>query len=119
MAATRWTVWVEAARSDDTSEPHEAATVRRHLSSPDLGLRPTEARIYCISCSCASCRTRSARSAPLTGPAAAAGRSASCMTAAAASSPLCSGRLPDGNRAGVLAVVDETKATLQAACVHS
>ncbi len=47
MAATRWTVWIEAARPDGTSERHEVGSVRRDLSSPDpadLGLRLAEAK---------------------------------------------------------------------------
>lgn len=47
MAATRWTVWVEVARPDGTSERHEVGSVRRDLSSPDpadLGLRLAEAK---------------------------------------------------------------------------
>lgn len=47
MAATRWTVWVEAARPDGTIERHEVGSVRRDLSSPnpaDLGLHLAEAK---------------------------------------------------------------------------
>lgn len=47
MAATKWTVWVEAARPDGTSERHAVGSVRRDLSSSDpadLGLRLAEAK---------------------------------------------------------------------------
>lgn len=47
MAATRWTVWVEAVRPDGTIERHEVGSVRRDLSSPnpaDLGLHLAEAK---------------------------------------------------------------------------
>jgi hypothetical protein len=47
MAVSRWTVWVEAARPDGTTERVEVAGLERDLSSPgldDLGLRLAEAK---------------------------------------------------------------------------
>ena len=49
MVAARWTVWVEVARPDGTSERHEVGSVQRSLSSPDpddLGLRLAEAKKF-------------------------------------------------------------------------
>ena len=47
MAVAKWTVWVEAARSDGSTERIEIAALERDLSSPtpdDLGLRLAEAK---------------------------------------------------------------------------
>lgn len=49
MTVAKWTVWVEVARPDGTSERHEVGSVQRSLSSPDpddLGLRLAEAKEF-------------------------------------------------------------------------